>query len=95
MSYKLEFHAKALKEWNKLDNAIKQQFKKKLKERIKSPKVAKDKLKGYQKVYKIKLRSAGYRLAYQVIDDKLIIYIIVIGKRENNEIYQSLNQRKN
>lgn len=95
MIYKLEFHPKALKEWNKLNNTIQQQFKKKLKERVKSPKVAKDKLKGYQEVYKIKLRSSGYRLAYQVIDNKLVIHIIVIGKRENNEIYQSLNQRKN
>ena len=95
MIYKLEFHPKALKEWNKLNNTTQQQFKKKLKERVKSPKIAKDKLKGYQEVYKIKLRSSGYRLAYQVIDGKLVIYIIVIGERENNETYQSLNQRKN
>lgn len=63
MTYKLAFHAKALKEWHKLDSVIKQQFKKKLKARSKSPKVTKDKLKGHQEVYKIKLRSAGYRLA--------------------------------
>ncbi len=95
MIYKLEFHPKALKEWKKLDDTIKNQFKKKLKERITSPKVAKDRLKGHQDIYKIKLRSAGYRLAYQVIDHRLVIYIVVIGKRENSEIYRTLNKRQN
>jgi len=95
MTYKLEFHPKALKEWSKLDSTIKQQFKKKLQDRLKYPKVAKDKLKGHQEVYKIKLRSAGFRLAYRVLDNRLVIFVIVVGKRENNEIYYSLDKRKN
>ena len=34
MSYELEFLPGALKEWQKLDNSIKVQFKKKLSERL-------------------------------------------------------------
>ena len=51
MSYELEFLPSALKEWQKLDNIIKVQFKKKLSERLENPKVAKDKLRGYEDVY--------------------------------------------
>ena len=66
MNYSLEFKPKALKEWNKLNSTIKSQFKKKLEERLANPKVPKDKLSGYENVYKIKLRNLGYRLAYEV-----------------------------
>lgn len=38
MSYKLLFHKKALKEWNKIDSKIKEQFKKKLQEKLKNHK---------------------------------------------------------
>jgi len=48
MSYELEFLPSALKEWQKLDNSIKVQFKKKLSERLENPKVTKDKLRGYE-----------------------------------------------
>ena len=75
MSYELEFLPSALKEWQKLDNSIKVQFKKKLSERLENPKVAKDKLRGYEDVYKIKLRDVGYRLAYQVKDSEIVVLV--------------------
>ncbi len=93
MSYELEFLPSALKEWQKLDNSIKTQFKKKLKERLENPKVVKDKLRGYDNVYKIKLRDAGYRLAYQVKDAQITIIVLVVGKRANDEVYNLLKDR--
>lgn len=39
MSYKLKFTKKSFKDINKLDSAIKNQFYKKLKERVESPRV--------------------------------------------------------
>ena len=57
MTYFLDFHPKALKEWNKLNHSIKLQFNKKLKERLENPKVQKDKLSGYENMYIIKLKS--------------------------------------
>ena len=95
MSYELEFLPSALKEWQKLDNSIKVQFKKKLSERLENPKVTKDKLRGYEDVYKIKLRDVGYRLAYQVKDDEIIVLVLVVGKRENNEVYEMLKDKFN
>ena len=93
MIYELIFDDEALKEWKKLQPQIKEQFKTKLKERLKNPRVHKDKLSGMKDVYKIKLRSAGYRLAYRVNDQKIEIIVIAVGKRENNAIYESLNKR--
>ena len=93
MSYKLFFIKKAKKEWDKLNSSIKEQFKKKLKERLQNPIVPADKLSGYENIYKIKLRSSGYRLAYEVRADKVIIVILAVGKRENSAVYKSLQKR--
>ena len=93
MSYELEFLPSALKEWQKLDNSVKTQFKKKLKERLENPKVVKDKLRGYDDVYKIKLRDAGYRLAYQVKDAQITIIVLLEGRREKDEPYELLKDR--
>lgn len=95
MTYSLEFKSKALKEWEKLDFAIKKQFHKKLKERLKNPKVPKDLLSGYKSVYKIKLKSFGYRLAYEVKDKEITVLVLIVGKRENNDIYDLLKGRYN
>ncbi len=43
--------------------------------------------------YKIKLRSSDFRLAYEVREDKIIIVILAVGKRENNDVYDSLKSR--
>lgn len=93
MSYELEFLPKALKEWQKLDSNIKAQFKKKLAQRLQNPKVPKDKLRDFESVYKIKLKSLGYRLAYEVIDERLVVLVLVMGKRENNAVYDELEKR--
>lgn len=93
MSYNLEFKPKALKEWGKLNSTIQEQFKKKLKERLQNPKVPKDKLSGFENVYKIKLRSIGYRLAYEVKDQEVVVLVLSVGKRENNKVYDNLKDR--
>jgi len=41
----------------------------------------------------IKLRTIGYRLAYEVADTEITVYVLALGKRENNEIYNKLKQR--
>lgn len=93
MNYKLKFHSKALKEWNKLDSKIKEQFKKKLKQRLENPKVPKDKLSGFENVYKIKLRTSGFRLAYEINDNEIVIIVLAVGKRENDKICKLLHTR--
>lgn len=93
MIYSLEFHPKALKEWKSLNHSIKQQLHKKLKQRLHNPKVPKDKLSGFDNVYKIKLKTIGYRLAYEVKDEEIVVYVISVGKRENNKVYDNLKDR--
>ncbi len=93
MIYNLVFLDDAWKEWNKLDSSIRNQFQKKLKERLKSPHVPKDRLSGMKDCYKIKLLKAGYRLVYQVIDDKVKVSVICIGKREGNAAYNNAKNR--
>ena len=93
MTYSLEFKPKALKEWKKLDHSIKLQFYKKIKERLVSPRVPHDKLSGFPNVYKIKLRSSGFRLAYEVVDEKVIVVVLSVGKREGNAVYDEIEKR--
>ena len=93
MTYKLKFIPTALKEWNKLGETLKRTFKKKLSERLENPRIPKDQLHGWQNVYKIKLRSAGYRLVYEVVDSEVIVIVLAIGKRENNEVYKNILKR--
>lgn len=93
MTYKLKFLPAAQKEWKKLASPIQLQFKKKLAERLQNPHILSAKLSGYDSVYKIKLRTAGYRLAYEVIDDEVVVYVLAIGKRDKNAIYKKLASR--
>jgi mRNA interferase RelE/StbE len=93
MSYNLEFKESALKEWQKLDGAIREQFKKKLAERLVRPRVASAKLSGMPDCYKIKLNNAGYRLVYQVDDKHIVVIVVAVGKRENLAVYRSAGDR--
>lgn len=88
MTYSLEFKQSALKEWQKLGATLRDQFKKKLRERVENPHVPSALLRGAQNLYKIKLRQAGYRLVYEVRDDIITVTVIAVGKRSRNEVYE-------
>jgi mRNA interferase RelE/StbE len=93
MSYELEFLEPALKEWRKLDPNTREQFRKKLAERCESPHVPSARLHGSTNRYKIKLRSVGYRLVYEVIEKEIIVLVIAVGRRERAEIYKTASRR--
>ena len=76
MSYKLVFKRQALKEFEKLSADIANQFLDKLEDRLQNPRVPSAALHGMKDCYKIKLRSAGYRLVYQVIDKQIVVQVI-------------------
>jgi mRNA interferase RelE/StbE len=92
MSYKLKFLPSALKEWRKLAPEIKQQFKAHLSRRLINPHIDSARIKGYKSHYKIKLRSAGYRLVYEVEEKEITVYVIAVGRRDT--IYKILKKRK-
>ena len=93
MSYDLAFLDAALKEWRKLDNQTREQFKAKLEERLLNPKIPSARLHGAKERYKTKLRNAGYRLVYEVRDQQLIVLVVAVGKRERNEVYKVAEKR--
>jgi len=95
MTYSLEFHPDALREWKKLDESIKRQFKNKLKERLEHPRVTRASIRGGKNLYKIKLAALGYRLVYQVVDATVTVYVLSVGKREENLAYITALLRNN
>lgn len=93
MTYNLRFRVEASKEWDGLGATIRAQFKKKLAERLENPHVPASRLHGSPNRYKIKLRSVGYRLVYEVRETELIVSVIAVGKRERNAVYREAAKR--
>ena len=93
MKYELGFLEEALKEWGRLDGNTREQFKAKLTERIANPRVPASKLNGHKDRYKIKLRSVGYRLVYEVRDSEVIVIVVAVSKRERNAVYKLAAKR--
>lgn len=93
MSYRLKFLPSALKEWKKLDKSLQNQLKKKLAERLDTPRVFSSQLRGFESVYKIKLRASGYRLVYEVDDEAITVLVIAIGKRDRSQVYRKAKGR--
>ena len=94
MTYDLAFLDAALKEWRKLDAVTREQFKAKLAERLHNPKIPSARLHGAKERYKIKLRSAGFRLVYEVKDRELLVLVVAVGKRERNDVYGAAARRR-
>ena len=93
MSFDLEFLEDALIEWKRLDGSVREQFKKKLAERLIEPRVAAARLSGRPDRYKIKLRSVGYRLVYEVQEHRVVVLVVAVGKRDRNAVYQAAARR--
>lgn len=93
MTYSLEFDARALKEWRKLGDSVRQQFKKKLAEILENPRIEANRPHTLPDCYKIKLRSSGYRLVYQVIDHEVVVFVVAVGQREREQAYNKAAER--
>lgn len=93
MTYELAFDPRALKEWHKLGDTVKIQFKKKLAEVLSSPRIESARLHDLPDCYKIKLRSSGYRMVYQVREERVTVFVVAVGKRERLAVYQQADKR--
>lgn len=93
MTYSLTFLESAKKEWDKLPYEIQRQIKSKLLKIVDNPHISKNKLSGLKDCYKIKLRASGYRLVYRVHEDRVIIQVIAVGKRDKSEVYRLVHHR--
>lgn len=94
MSYELEFLEEALTEWQRLDGSVREQFRKKLAERLIEPHVPSARLSGRDNRYKIKLRSVGYRLVYEIEEGRLVVLVIAVGRRDRNAVYKAAQGRR-
>jgi len=88
-TFNLEFLPSARREWDKLGATIREQFVRKLRERLTDPHVPTARLHGLPDCYKIKLRAAGYRLVYRVHDDRVVVQVFAVGRRERNAVYKT------
>ncbi|HDL8511080.1 TPA: type II toxin-antitoxin system RelE/ParE family toxin [Yersinia enterocolitica] len=94
MTFNIDFDERALKEWHKLDKALREQFKKKLRKLQENPYIESARLHGdLAGCFKIKLRASGFRLIYQVIDEEIVIWIVAVGKREDEKAYDIAKKR--
>lgn len=93
MTYSLEFDSRALKEWKKLGDTVRQQFKKKLTEILLNPRIEANRLHAFPDCYKIKLHSSGYRLVYQVIDSEVVVFVVAVDRRERDQVYRKAAER--
>ena len=93
MRYEIEFLETALKEWKALAPNIREQFRKKLREQCEHPHVPAARLHGSANRYKIKLRSAGYRLVYEVDDGRIVVVVIAVGRRDRMQGYEAARRR--
>jgi len=92
MSYELAIHPDAEREWGKLDETVKRRFKQKIqRERLLQPRVAKDALHGLPDVYKIKITTPQFRLAYHVNDAEKCLTILAVSSRD--DVYALLESR--
>lgn len=91
MIYELRFTPSAKKEWDRLDNSVKQMFKKALAKRLVNPIVPASKLRDLPiDCYKIKLRTIGYRLIYTIEDNVLVLLVLTINRRD--VVYDKLSE---
>ena len=58
-----------------------------------NPRVEANRLRDLPDCYKIKLRSAGFRLIYQVIDQEIVVFVVAVDKRENDAAYDKAQER--
>ena len=87
MTYRLQFHEKALAEWRGLDSAVRGRLKAKLAERLEQPHVPSAQIGNGR--YKIKIKAPGFRLVYEVQAD----CVLVLGVGPRDRIYSAVKIR--
>jgi mRNA interferase RelE/StbE len=90
----LAFVPPALKEWKKLDPHTRLLFKARLEERLVSPRVVSAQLRGHTDRYKIKLRTLGYRLVYEVRDQQVLVLVVAVGRRDAQSVSAAAQARQ-
>jgi len=97
MSYKILIHPEAAKEIAALDRSVRLLVLKQIKKLSKMPglgaqlgnKMGID-LSGYRKIYVDKKKI---RIVYKIVEERIVVQIISVGKREGMQVYQNAAKR--
>ncbi len=97
MAYRVEFLREAAREFEALDGSLKKVAAKQIDKLAERPELGEPlgkrlgiDLTGYRKIY---FGKRGYRIVYEIQQQRLVILIIGIGRRERAEIYREVAQR--
>lgn len=58
-----------------------------------NPRVEANRLHSLPDCYKIKLRSSGYRLVYQLIDHEVVVFVVAVDRRDREQAYRKAAER--
>jgi len=97
MSYEILIHPEAAKEIAALDRSVRLLVFKQIKKLSKMPglgaqlgnKMGID-LSGYRKIYVDKKKI---RIVYKIVEERIVVQIIAVGKREGMQVYQNAAKR--
>lgn len=97
--FEIQFAKEAFEEYQDLDHSVARLVDKKLEDLEERADEIGKTLSGNLTGFKeIKLCDAGLRIIYQITDGKVdiltIVYILAIGKRENNEVFKTSERVK-
>lgn len=76
-----------------MGDTVRQQLKEKLATILVNPRIEANRLHALPDCYKIKLRSSGYRLVYQVIGQEVMVFVVAVDKREREQVYRKAAER--
>lgn len=95
--YSIEYHPELEQDLKALGHSMTLLVFKKLKKIAENPMVgvelgnkANMNLTGYKKVYVDKKRV---RIVYKIVEDKVVVYVIAVGKRDDMEVYGKASNR--
>ncbi len=95
--FRIEFHREVDKDFKELGNSIALLVFKKLNQLAKNPTIGEDlgnkaniNLVGYKKVY---VNNKRVRIVYKIIEDKIEIFVVAVGKRDDMEVYKKAQLR--
>lgn len=95
--YSIEYHPELEQDLKALGHSTTLLVFKKLKKIAENPMVgvelgnkANMNLTGYKKVYVDKKRV---RIVYKIVEDKVVVYVIAVGKRDDMEVYEKASNR--
>ena len=96
-TYKILFHPDAKNEFDNLDGGIRFKVLKQIKKLQEKPELGESlgnkagiDLTGYRKLY---VDRKKIRIVYKIFEEKIIVYIISIAKRENLTVYEKAKKR--